>query len=65
MTFINNELQSKLPGGLLYTIGLFHNCGIPAFYNKFDNYKEVLIKANQVGVYSITLEENKYRMNHA
>ena len=65
MTFINKELQSKLPDGLLYTIGLFHDCGIPAFSNKFNDYKEVLIKANQVGGNSIALEESEYGMNHA
>ena len=65
MTFINKKMQPPLSDSSLYTIGLFHDCGIPAFSNKFDNYKETLIEANRAGINSITLEENQYEMNHA
>ena len=65
MTFINKQLKSPLSDGPLYTIGLFHDCGIPAFSNKFDNYKETLIEANRAGKNSIALEDKIYEMNHA
>ena len=65
MTFINQQLLSPLSGGDLYTIGLFHDCGIPAFSHKFSDYRETLIKANRAEENSIALEENKYEVNHA
>ena len=65
MTFINKQLVSPMSDGPLYTIGLFHACGIPAFANKFDDYKETLIEANGAGENSISLEEHKYKVNHA
>ena len=65
MTFISKQIQSPLSGGNLYTIGLFHDCGIPAFSHKFDDYKETLIEANRAGINSIALEESKYEINHA
>lgn len=67
MTFISKQLkvQSQLADGTLYSIGLFHDCGIPAFANKFTDYKEILIKANQAGGNSIEPENDQYGMNHA
>jgi len=64
MTFINKKIQSPLSDGCLYSIGLFHDCGIPAFANKFDDYKELLIEANQNMGNSVQLENSKYGFNH-
>ncbi|WP_168427344.1 HDOD domain-containing protein [Candidatus Colwellia aromaticivorans] len=50
---------------MLYTIGLFINCGIPLLALKFSDYKSVLIEANGLGINSIKLEEQKYCTNHA
>ena len=65
MTFINKKLQSPLSDGYLYTIGLFHDCSIPAFAHKFDDYKATLIEANRAGENPTTLKENKYEINHS
>jgi len=46
MTFIANKVENKIPVDMLYSIGLFQNCGIPLLALKFDDYKEVLIEAN-------------------
>jgi len=65
MTFIGNKVENKIPVDMLYSIGLFQNCGIPLLALKFDDYKEVLIEANSSGNNSIELEEIKYQTNHA
>jgi len=65
MAFIGNKVKNEIPVDMLYTIGLFQNCGIPLLALKFDDYKEVLIKSNSTGVNSIKLEEKKYQTNHA
>ncbi len=64
MTFVNGKIQSSLSDGCLYTIGLFHDCAIPAFANKFDNYKELLIEANKNMDNSVQLENTHYGINH-
>ena len=65
MAFIGNKIKNDIPVDMLYTIGLFQNCGIPLLALKFDDYKETLIEANSLGVNSIKLEEKKYQTNHA
>lgn len=65
MAFVGNKLQNKIPVDMLYTIGLFKNCGIPLLAIKFPDYKKVLIEANSLGINSINLEEQKYQTNHA
>ena len=65
MIFISKNITTPLPVECLYSIGLFHDCGIPALSNKFDDYKRLLIEANTRGQSSIALEESKYKTNHA
>ncbi|CAH0537339.1 HDOD domain-containing protein [Vibrio marisflavi] len=65
MLFIGNKVKDKVPVDMLYTIGLFHNCGIPLLALKYENYKEILIEANNTGCNSIALEEKNYNTNHA
>ena len=65
MAFIGNKVKNEIPVDMLYTIGLFQNCGIPLLALKFDDYKDILIEANSSGVNSIELEEKKYQTNHA
>ena len=65
MTFISKQVSPAIKDDLLYSIGLFHNCGIPAFSNKFDDYKETLIAANSMNENSIRLEQSKYGSDHA
>ncbi|GLS25322.1 HDOD domain-containing protein [Marinibactrum halimedae] len=49
-----------------YTLGLFHNCGIPLLMMRFDNYMEVVHHAYQDPDHIITAVENKQlNTNHA
>ncbi len=65
MTFIGSKIKAQIPIEMLYTIGLFHDCGIPLLALKYSDYKSILIEANSQGVNSIALEEKNYRTNHA
>lgn len=65
MTFIARNIKITPSEKNIYMIGLFHDCGIPALANKFDDYKELLIRANTNGVNSIEDENNNYSINHA
>ncbi|MGF1743110.1 HDOD domain-containing protein [Vibrio profundum] len=65
MLFIGNRIKDKVPIDVLYTVGLFQNCGIPLLALRFEDYKEILIEANNKGCNSIALEEEKYNTNHA
>jgi len=65
MAFINKNHYYQLSDEFSYIIGFFHDCGVPAFYNKFDDYKETLILCNEQGCNSVILEVNNYKTNHA
>jgi len=65
MSYIGNQVKNELPIDMLYSIGLFHDCGIPLLALKYPNYKEVLMAANQQNIASIALEEKNYLTNHA
>lgn len=65
MIFIGNKVKTKIPVEMLYTIGLFHDCGIPLLALKYEDYKDVLIEANSSDDSFITVEEKHYQTNHA
>jgi len=65
MTFIGNKIKNEIPIDMLYTIGLFRDCGIPMLALKYKSYKEILIQANVHNINSLALEEENYRTNHA
>ena len=48
-----------------YTLGLFHDCGIPILMQKFPNYKEQLAAANHAAELVIAIEDQHYATNHA
>lgn len=49
-----------------YTIGLFHDCGIPLLAQVKDNYKEVLGRANNQASSDIThAEDQRFHTDHA
>lgn len=49
-----------------YTLGLFHNCGIPILMEKYDDYAETMQSAYNTYGTSITQIENEhYSTNHA
>jgi len=63
-----SHLASKLHGVSredAYTLGLFHDCGIPILMQKFPNYKEKLAAANQSAELVIAIEDQHYATNHA
>ncbi|OUR62965.1 hypothetical protein A9Q74_01745 [Colwellia sp. 39_35_sub15_T18] len=65
MTFIGSKVKSKVPVEVLYSIGLFHHCGIPLLALKFPNYKDVLVEANSSQENFTAIEERYYQTNHA
>ncbi|MCW8833826.1 MAG: HDOD domain-containing protein [Colwellia sp.] len=65
MTFIGSKVKNKLPVEVFYTIGLFHDCGIPLLALKYADYKNVLIEANSSQENFIAVEEKHYKTNHA
>lgn len=65
MLFIGSKIQTKIPIDMLYSIGLFHNCGIPLLALRYENYKNVLIEANSSDGNFIAIEEKYYQTNHA
>jgi HD-like signal output (HDOD) protein len=48
-----------------YTLGLFHDCGIPILMQKFPDYKDTLAASNRVAELVITIEDEHYSTNHA
>jgi len=50
----------------VYTLGLFHNCGIPLLMSRFDHYQDVLVQAYAATEKDITEVENELiSTNHA
>lgn len=65
MIFIGSKIKTKIPIDMLYSIGLFHHCGIPLLALRYENYKNVLIEANSSDGNFIAIEEKYYHTNHA
>lgn len=65
MTFIGQKVKNQIPIDELYTLGLFHNCGVALLALKYNDYKNILIDANNARVNSISFEEKRYDTNHA
>ena len=65
MSFIGGEIGSKIPVDTLYSIGLFHNCGMPILALRYTDYNDMLAEASSLGLNSLALEEQHYNTNHA
>lgn len=48
-----------------YSLGLFHDCGIPILMQQFPDYKEKLAASNQSADLVINIEDKHYATNHA
>jgi HD-like signal output (HDOD) protein len=48
-----------------YTLGLFHDCGIPVMAQRFPNYKAVLAEANVSAERCTLIEDRHFQTNHA
>lgn len=56
---------SGMPADDAYTLGLFHDCGIPLLLQHFPDYRQTLIDTNQTRVQPATrLEDERYGVNH-
>jgi HD-like signal output (HDOD) protein len=66
MVYIGSQLENKVPPEDLYSLGLFHDAGIPALACKYPDYKDALQAANSDNQGTLVdFEEAKYPTNHA
>ena len=65
MMFLGNHIRRDVSIDLLYTVGLFVNCGMPLLALKYGNYGRLLKKAESLEISSIRLEDKFYQTNHA
>ncbi len=57
---------TRVPPDEAYTLGLFHDCGIPLLAQRFPNYKKVLAEANGNPDERFTdIEERYFQTHHA
>ncbi len=64
--YIAKQLNKRVPSEKLFSLGLFHDCGIPVMAMKYKNYGKVLEKSQQTKSLSlIDIEEHAYKVNHA
>ena len=67
--YIAALLAKRVPGipyNIAYTIGLFHDCGIPMMMTRFPDYKDTLKLAHSGDGKSITeTEDDRHSTNHA
>jgi len=64
--FIGQNLKRKIAKDKLFTLGLFHDCGIPVMATKYDNYQSVLEHAQKNPSASIIdIEDKYYKVSHA
>ena len=63
---IGNSLKQAVSKEKLFSLGLFHDCGIPAMAIKYKNYNEIYKSINKKTALSlIEVEEKNYHVNHA
>ncbi|WP_100644660.1 HDOD domain-containing protein [Alteromonas facilis] len=65
MRFVGERVKHKVSKDSLYTLGLFHDCGIPLMSIRYDDYRSTLIEANQQRISLPKLEMKKYNTSHA
>ncbi|WAJ69462.1 HDOD domain-containing protein [Catenovulum adriaticum] len=64
--FIAYKFKHKVIVESIYTLGLFHDCGIPAMACNYADYKELLMEANDnYEISQVELEQAKYSTDHA
>ncbi|WP_448553109.1 HDOD domain-containing protein [Thalassotalea montiporae] len=64
--FIGQKLRRRIAKEKLFTLGLFHDCGIPVMAIKYNNYQQVLDFAEKNPSEVITkIEEKAYQVSHA
>jgi HD-like signal output (HDOD) protein len=64
--FIGKKVKRVISSEKLFTIGLFHDCGIPVMAMKFNDYVETLEHAQKTPSETLPeIEESIYQVNHA
>ena len=64
--YIGQKLRRRVAKEKLFTLGLFHDCGIPVMAMKYDDYQTTLDHSDQTPSKTLTdIEESVYRVNHA
>lgn len=64
--FIGKSIKQPLSSDKLFSIGLFHDCGIPVMAMKYDDYTETYEHAMKTPSETLTsIEESVYQVNHA
>lgn len=59
------ELKDHIPQDMIYSCGMFHDCGIVPMSLKFNDYRQVLMEANQYSGVFTDVERNQYNTDHA
>jgi HD-like signal output (HDOD) protein len=63
---IGKSLKKAVSIDKLFTLGLFHDCGIPVMAMKYPDYSDTYQQAMNTPSISLTaIEENIYQINHA
>ncbi|MFT5758373.1 MAG: HD-like signal output (HDOD) protein [Alteromonadaceae bacterium] len=63
---IGNTLKQAVSKDTLFSLGLFHDCGVPAMAMKYENYNDIYTLSNDKKASSlIEIEEKHYHVNHA
>ena len=64
--FIAKRLGKNVSPEKLFSLGLFHDCGIPVMAMKYDNYAKVLKFAEETPSRTLSeIEERAYKVDHA
>jgi HD-like signal output (HDOD) protein len=63
---IGNQLKQAISKDILFSLGLFHDCGIPIMAIKHPEYHKTFTRALKFPTHSITtIEDATYKANHA
>jgi len=63
---IGDSLKQAISKDILFSLGLFHDCGIPVMAMKYKNYHKTFEQALKYPEHAITTIEDKiYKANHA
>lgn len=63
---IGNSLKQAISKDILFSLGLFHDCGIPIMAMKYPEYHQTFERALKFPAVSITsIEDSSYKANHA
>lgn len=63
---IGNSLKQAISKDILFSLGLFHDCGIPIMAMKYPEYHQTFVRALKFPAVPITsIEDSTYKANHA